>query len=163
MTPDDAEEAYLLNADPAVIKYTGDAPFESIENAREFLINYKSYQLYGMGRWAVIRKSDDAFLGWCGIKYSPEINEYDIGYRFHRRYWNNGYAFEAAYACLNYGFMHLNIENIVGNVMKENLASMRVLEKLQMKFVDEQTFGNEADLKYSMTKLDYQTIQKPQP
>ena len=36
----DAENAYLLNLDPDVIKYTGDDAFTSIEEARTFLINY---------------------------------------------------------------------------------------------------------------------------
>ncbi len=37
MTPVDAEQAYLLNLDPEVIRYTGDEPFDSIETARRFL------------------------------------------------------------------------------------------------------------------------------
>lgn len=36
MTTDDAESAYLLNADPEVIQYTGDSSFESVDEARTF-------------------------------------------------------------------------------------------------------------------------------
>lgn len=155
MTPDDAEEAYLLNADPNVIQYTGDDAFESIEAAKQFLINYQSYRLYGFGRWAVIRKSDEVFLGWCGIKYSPEIDEYDIGYRFHQRYWNNGYAYESAAACLEFGFTQLNIQTIVGRVMKDNCASVRVLEKLNLKFVREEACGKQEGRIYQLHQSDY--------
>jgi ribosomal-protein-alanine N-acetyltransferase len=69
MTPDDAENAYLLNLDPDVIKYNTDSPFGSIEEARNFLINYDHYKKYGFGRWAVVNQSDHEFLGWCGLKY----------------------------------------------------------------------------------------------
>ena len=68
ITTADAEQAYLLNLDPEVIKYTGDEPFSSIEAARAFLEKYDHYKKYGFGRWAVIRKEDRSLLGWCGLK-----------------------------------------------------------------------------------------------
>ena len=43
------------------------------------------------------------FLGWCGLKYSPDPGEYDIGFRLFRDYWNRGYATEAATACPEIG------------------------------------------------------------
>ena len=54
---DDAKSMWELNSDPEVIKYTGDPPFETIEKAREFLLNYKDYEKNGFGRWAVITKA----------------------------------------------------------------------------------------------------------
>ncbi len=82
MTIEDAENIYLLNLDPEVIQYTGDDAFESIESAEKFLSSYNHYSKYDFGRWAVIDKNSQAFLGWCGLKYTPETDEYDIGFRF---------------------------------------------------------------------------------
>lgn len=124
----DAENFYLLNADEDVIKYTGDKAFESINEAKSFLENYNLYQEYGYGRWAVIAKSNEEFLGWCGLKYSPEIDEVDIGFRFFKRHWNKGYATESAKACIEYGFENLNLKTIVGRAMEANVASIKVLE-----------------------------------
>ena len=76
METDDAENAYRLNLDWENIKYTGDKPFESIQEAKEFLLNYSHYKNYGFGRWAVIEKYSNEFLGWCGLKYTPELDEY---------------------------------------------------------------------------------------
>ena len=45
-----------------------------------------------------------------------------------------GFATEAAQACLNYGFNHLNIDKIVGRAAAENIASIQVLEKLKMTY-----------------------------
>lgn len=129
---EDAEDFYNLNLDPEVLKYTGDAPFESIHSAREFLMNYDQYQLYGVGRLAVIHKKTSKFMGWCGIKYSLVQDEYDLGFRFFRRYWNQGFATETAKACLSYGFNQLGLPRIVGRAMKENIASIKVLEKIGM-------------------------------
>ena len=135
-TVDDAENAYLLNLDPEVIKYTGDGPFASVEEAQTFLENYASYRTYGFGRWAVILKETNEYLGWCGLKYTPELDEFDIGYRFMQKYWGLGYATESAKACIRYGFEELNIRTIVGRAMTENVNSIKVLKKLGMTYLE---------------------------
>lgn len=137
ITVDDAESAFLLNSDPEVLQYTGDEPFDSVEEAREFLGKYDHYRKYGFGRWAVIRKEDNEFLGWCGLKYTEDLDEFDIGFRFFKKYWNCGYASESAEACLKLGFEQFNMPEIVGRARKENGASIRVLEKLGLVFRNE--------------------------
>lgn len=150
MTEEDAENAYLLNLDPEVVQYTGDGPFESVEVAREFLKNYQDYKKYGMGRWAVVHKETGEYLGWCGLKYFADKNEVDVGYRLQKKYWGHGYATESATACIEYGFNKLRLTRIVGNVMKENLASIRVLEKLGMTLLKESPCGGEEGLVYEV-------------
>lgn len=135
MTPEDAENAYILNLDPEVLRYTGDDPFESVEEAREFLEKYESYEKYGFGRWAVILKETGEYLGWCGLKYTPELDEFDIGYRLMKKFWGKGYATEAAEACLNLGFNQFGMKTIVGRAMPENEASVRVLEKIGLTYL----------------------------
>ncbi|TSJ42520.1 GNAT family N-acetyltransferase [Fluviicola chungangensis] len=135
MTPDDAENAYMLNLDPEVLRYTGDDPFEGVEEARKFLENYESYQKYGFGRWAMILKETGEYLGWCGLKYTPELDEFDIGYRLMKKFWGKGYATEAAEACLDLGFNQFGMETIVGRAMPENGASVRVLEKIGLTYL----------------------------
>lgn len=129
---EDDHSMYELNADPLVIQYTGDAAFPSPAAARRFLARYQreTYRRYGMGRLAVLRREDDSWLGWCGLKYHPDAGKVDLGFRFFRRYWGNGYATEAGRACLEYGFRQLRLEVIVAHALKVNLASIRVLEKL---------------------------------
>lgn len=135
MTPEDAENAYILNLDTEVLRYTGDDPFESVEEAREFLEKYESYEKYGFGRWAVILKETGEYLGWCGLKYTPELDEFDIGYRLMKKFWGKGYATEAAEACLNLGFNQFGMKTIVGRAMPENEASVRVLEKIGLTYL----------------------------
>lgn len=151
----DAEHFYQLNQDPQVLKFTGDQPFDSIEAARSFLKNYDQYQKYGVGRLAVKDKSTHEFIGWCGLKYSPDAHEYDIGFRYFRRYWNKGYATETAQKCLDYGFDTLQIEEIVGRAMKDNIASIKVLRKLGMTFKETFDFDGQEGLIYRITKHDY--------
>jgi len=68
------------------------------------------------------------------------MNQTDIGFRFFKQHWGKGYATEAGKACIEYGFSTLNLPKIVGRVMKDNVASIRVLEKLGMTFVREMEF-----------------------
>ncbi len=132
-TVEDAEAFYQLNTDPEVLKYTGDLPFASVEEARTFLEHYSEYKKHGFGRWAVLTKMDQRVIGWCGLKYNEE-GQIDIGFRFFRNQWGKGYATEAAQATLHYGFTHLHLTEVVGRAIVENKSSVRVLEKLGMQF-----------------------------
>lgn len=104
----DAQNFYELNLNPNVIKYTGNSAFKDIEEAKTFLKNYSDYQKNGFGRWAVIQKSTQEFLGWCGLKYDEKLDETDIGFCFFEHFWNQGFACESAKACIKYGFEKLN-------------------------------------------------------
>lgn len=142
LTIDDAGDFYALNLDQEVIKYTGDQAFESKQAAKTFLTNYDQYERYGVGRLAVIDKKTLKFIGWCGLKYSLDKDEYDIGFRFYRKYWNKGYATETATKIIEFGFKELKLTKIVGRAMKENIASIKVMEKIGMKFKDTFDFGS---------------------
>jgi RimJ/RimL family protein N-acetyltransferase len=134
LTKDDALDFYKLNLDEEVLKYTGDKPFEDISSATDFLLNYDQFEKYRVGRMAVVSKEELKFIGWCGIKFDSNKNEFDIGFRFYRKYWNKGFATETAKKCLEFGFDQLKIKRVVGRAMEENTASIKVLEKLGMKF-----------------------------
>ena len=143
ITPEDAAFAFNLNSDPDVLRYTGDEPFDSVEEARTFLENYSDYARNGFGRWGMELKETGELIGWCGLKRDRETQEIDLGFRLFQSCWNKGYATEAATACLNLGFNEWNRERIVGRAMKANLGSIRVLEKVGMQFVEE--FEDEGD------------------
>lgn len=129
----DAKYFFELNNDPEVIKYTGDSAFLSLEEAEHFLKNYSHYDEHGFGRWAVIRKEDNEFLGWCGLKFNEE-NYVDIGFRFFQKFWGKGYATEAAQESLRIGFDQFSITEIIGRTAKQNISSIRVLEKIGMEY-----------------------------
>lgn len=126
---------FQMNADPEVIKYTGDTPFVSQEAAHTFIETYDAYETTGIGRWAVIRRADDAFLGWCGLKYHSKERVVDLGFRFYRCYWGHGYATESAKAVIQYAFHTLNYPFLVAHAHVDNAASHAVIKKCEMRFV----------------------------
>ncbi|WP_276391272.1 GNAT family N-acetyltransferase [Eudoraea chungangensis] len=135
---DDARNMFNLNSDPEVIRYTGDQAFRSVDDARLFIESYKEYSDNGFGRWAVVEKKRSVFIGWCGFKRNEE-DLIDLGFRFFKKQWNKGFATEAAKATLAYGFGSLNFDRIIGRAAKDNVASIKVLNKIGMQYykVDE--------------------------
>lgn len=145
----DAEAAFELNSDPDVLRYTGDNPLCSVEDARRFIADYPDFREFGFGRWACIHKPTKAIIGFCGLKYLPEFNEIDIGYRFIPSYWGIGLATEACIACLEFGFHTMGLNRIVAFVMPENVASIRVVEKSGMLFDAEFDYDGTLTLRFA--------------
>lgn len=147
-----AEEGRLLtdlNSDPEVTRYTGDGPVKDPADATRILKEIILPQYAGrMGRWAVHLKSNDAFTGWCGLKYIAELDEVDLGYRFFKMYWGKGYATESAKAVMEYGINVLKLQTIVGRAAIGNHSSIRVLEKAGLQFCGEGVEHGDAIVNY---------------
>ena len=143
---EDAKEFFLLNNDPEVIKYTGDDPFNHVDAAAQFLKNYEykiphqSNKKFRIGRWAMVDKINSEFIGWCGLKFVEEINEVNLGYRLHKRFWGMHYATESSKASLDFGFNQLEIPVIVARAMKANVASIQVMKNCGMTYWKESHF-----------------------
>ena len=97
----------------------------------------KSQQDNGFGFWAIERKSDGAFLGYCGFKVvrdegAPIEGEIEVGWRLREDAWGQGYAQEAARACLDWAWANLDLARIVSITVPANRASWNVMERLGM-------------------------------
>lgn len=83
---------------------------------------------------AVVLKSKNLLIGNCGIRMdSPNAIQADIGYEFDPKYWNRGFATEAAHAIVDFGFHRLRLHRIYAWCVADNLGSAHVLEKLGMR------------------------------
>lgn len=158
--PADAPGILALDSDPEVRRYVPGPLLTSLDEAAR-VIDYirAQYERNGIGRWAVERRADGAFLGWCGLKLVDDsvtngrTNYYDLGYRLLRRCWGQGYASEAAQASLRYGFETLRLPELHATVMQGNEASRRVVEKLG--------FGRTATFEQDGAPWDW--YQRPNP
>jgi [ribosomal protein S5]-alanine N-acetyltransferase len=142
-TGEDAPLLLALNSDPEIVKYVHELPLETEEQAKKILIDiilpqYKN----NLGRWAIHIKENNEFIGWCGLKYRPELDEMDLGYRLMQKAWGKGYATEAAQHTLDHGFRSLHLKLITGKAHIENIASIKVLEKIGMNFIGEGIVDN---------------------
>jgi RimJ/RimL family protein N-acetyltransferase len=152
MTVDDAAAFYALNSHPDVMRYTGEPPIETVEAARDAIAAYPDFEKYGYGRWACVLKETGAIIGFCGLKYLDDLDKVDVGFRFLPEYWGKGLATEAARASIAFGFNVLMLDQIIGLVLPENGASIRVLEKLGMRSEGEIEYDGVVALRYVITR-----------
>ncbi len=148
MTIDDAAAFYALNSHPEVMRYTGEPPLRSVDEARDVIAAYPDFDTHGFGRWGCVLKDTGALIGFCGLKYLDELGEVDVGFRFLPEYWGRGLATEACRACVDFGFERMGLKRIIALVLPENLASIRVLEKVGMRFDGEVGYEGIVALRY---------------
>lgn len=133
---DDAPAVLEFGSHPEVSRFTGDAgEVESLDDALRVIVEtwHGDYRTHGYGRLAVVDKASDRVIGFCGLKYLSDLQMTDIGYRFLPEFWGRGLATESATAVMDHGREALQLTEIVGMVMPENVGSRRVLEKLGLK------------------------------
>lgn len=135
LTLEDAGALNRLNADPQVMRYIGPLQ-DSVEKTRRYLMDgpMADYHKYGFGRHAMLHRASGEFIGFCGLKYLPELDEVDVGYRLLPAYWGQGLVTEAARETMRFGREDLGLKRIIGLAMPDNQASIRVLEKLGMQY-----------------------------
>ncbi|MFN0065226.1 MAG: GNAT family N-acetyltransferase [Chlamydiales bacterium] len=124
-----------LNADPRVMEFFP-APWTREESKTSMQTARKHIEMYGWGKWAVSLLATGEFIGSIGLEeidfqasFSPNI---ELGYRLAFEHWGKGYAFEGAKAALEYGFSHLNLQEIVAFTPVQNLRSQHVMKRIDM-------------------------------
>ncbi|MGH1388142.1 GNAT family N-acetyltransferase [Kordia sp.] len=156
----DVEGILALDSDPEVHEFLGKKPIKTIEEAKE-IIDYirGQYVKNGIGRWAIIDKETNDFIGWTGLKYEEEVrkefNYYDLGYRLRRKYWGKGIASETAIASLAYGFEKLDLKEIGGAADVNHSASNKILQKIGMKCIDTFVYDGELHNWYKIEKAEW--------
>lgn len=138
-TLDDADAVLEFSTCPDVTRFTGDAGTVRSKQEAENLIRnvwLAEYEKYGYARYALVHKGDQKVIGFCGVKYEPELGLPDIGYRILPAYWGKGLATEAVRATLKYAREVLGLERIIVEVVDQNLASNKLLLKLGFRHVD---------------------------
>ncbi|HEX7115029.1 MAG TPA: GNAT family N-acetyltransferase [Steroidobacter sp.] len=136
LTVDDDAFIYRLVNEPSWLEYIGDKGVRCLEDARDYIRNgpMQMYDRYGFGLYLVELKSDSTALGLCGLIKRDALPDVDIGFAFLPEFWRRGYAFEAASAVLEHGRRDFGLQRIVAITSPHNASSMKLLEKLGMRF-----------------------------
>lgn len=140
--PSDIDGMFELDSDPEVHKYLGNKPVterEQISNVINFI--RQQYTDNGIGRWAIIDKKTNHFIGWTGLKFVTDLtnnhkNYYDLGYRLIKKYWGQGIAIETAIASLNFAFEQLKAGEVYAMADCENDGSNKILKKVGLNFIE---------------------------
>src|SRR4051794_14938605 len=94
----DGEALFVLHSSAKVLRYWDAPPWTERARADRFIAACRAISDEGTGaRLAVDRRSDGAFIGWCGlVRWNPEFRSASLGYIFSDSVWGQGYATEAA-------------------------------------------------------------------
>lgn len=125
----------LLNS-PGWIRFIGDRGMRTEDEARDYLAKgpIDMYRRLGFGLYAVLRRGDAAPIGMCGLIKRDGLDDVDIGFAFLDQHAGQGYAFEAAQAVMAHGREVLGLQRIVAITSVDNDRSIRLLEKIGLRF-----------------------------
>jgi ribosomal-protein-alanine N-acetyltransferase len=150
LTPADAPFILTLLNDPDWLRFIGDRGVRTLEQAADYIAAgpVQMYARYGFGLYLTELKAGAEPIGLCGLIKRDFLDDVDIGFAFLPRYRSAGYAFEAAAAVLDYARSALGLRRVVAIVDPANERSVRLLEKLGLRFERMVAYpGEELDLR----------------
>ena len=127
----DADAAFGWFGNAVVMRFTPTGADKSIEQTSARLAGYQSHQnAHGFSKWLVMERHSGIAIGDAGLLVLPEYGWVDIGFRFAQPHWSKGLATEVASAWVRAGFDEFHVAKLGAFAHPENLASLRILEKL---------------------------------
>ena len=152
--PDDLDELAKLFADPDVMRYVGNGqPIDRNEAERALRSIINHWERHGFGRWAVVDKQSNEFIGFGGLRSLFDTPE--VVYHFSKENWGKGLATELARASLRFGFEDRGFDRIVAVAKPENRASIHVMQKLGMRFEMKTSYYNIEVVQYEITRNEF--------
>ena len=133
LTLEMADDVYINSIDEDNMKYLPDEVFtkeEAMETVEFLIEQYKKED--GPFVYAVFNKETNKYIGHVELILLPNKN-YEIGYHIGKKYTGFGYAKEAVNDFVKYLVTERKIKKIYGISLKENIASIKVLEKCNFK------------------------------
>ena len=129
-TDADREPFAVMNADPEVTRHLS-GPMTRVESDGYLERIQDHWEHWGYGLFAVELLSEPELVGFVGLSHHRALpNEVEIGWRLARRVWGAGLATEGAAAVRDLAFGDLQLDRLVSLTTDENLASIRVMDKL---------------------------------
>lgn len=126
---------HKLQSNPNVLQFA-DGEVKSLSaHKKEIKSLIDRYSISNNDFWiyAIERKSDNHFIGTLALVKDNTDDE--IGYRFLEKYWGKGYGLEICKATIRY-CKSIGMKKLVGYVVDENVASAKILQKLNFKIVN---------------------------
>jgi ribosomal-protein-alanine N-acetyltransferase len=134
---DDWHAVLAYQSDPRYLRYYPwtERTAEEVQAFVQRFIGWQTEEPRTRFQLAVVLRAEGRLIGTCGIRMAAaDIRKADLGYEVAPSHWGQGYATEAARTMLGFGFEELGLHRIWASCLAENVASVRILEKLGMRF-----------------------------
>jgi ribosomal-protein-alanine N-acetyltransferase len=133
---DDLAATHRVFDDPAVRRYLWDDRPVSLEDTASVVqASARDFSERGVGLFGVRLRGAEELVGLCGLRWEDGIGDMEIIYCLLPELWGRGLATEAAEACLRFAFEEARLERVMAGADEPNAASLRIIEKLGMRFV----------------------------
>lgn len=130
--PADAEALMRIHEDPEALKHVHHgAGSEGLAHALRMVTRMtEHWHQRGYGPWVVVERATGQVIGRVGL-WNPEgWPDLELGWIILRSHWGQGFATEAAAAALAWTWDHVQTDHVISLIEPDNLASIRVAEKL---------------------------------
>jgi RimJ/RimL family protein N-acetyltransferase/GNAT superfamily N-acetyltransferase len=127
--PRDVALGVASAADPEVQRFLG-GPKDAYEAYNNMATHAGHWALRGYGPWMVERRADGEPLGRLGLWYPETWPDVEIGWRFYRSAWGQGYATEAARAALGWIWTNQSFDHLISLIVSDNTPSQRLAQRL---------------------------------
>jgi RimJ/RimL family protein N-acetyltransferase len=131
----DEQEIFTLRSDSEINKYLNRQVSNTIDDARNFInkvnenIN-KNDSLY----WAITLSDKNILVGTiCLFSFSDENDKCEIGYELLTNFQGQGIMKEAVEKVIDYAFNTIKVQKIEAFFHRDNLSSVRLLDKFSFK------------------------------
>jgi RimJ/RimL family protein N-acetyltransferase len=130
LTMDDLDEFVALHAEPDVSRFM--LALDREQAIERLQACDREWKTRGHGLLAILDRDADRFLGRTGLRYWPQFDETEVGWALRPHAWGNGYATEAARACITWGLRELGLPYLTAMIRPDNARSINVAERLGM-------------------------------
>ncbi len=148
----DFEEYAAIQMDPEVTRYTVRTHLDRMESWRHLACIVGHWHLRGFGMWGVFERDSGRLVGRVGFHQPEGWPDFELGWTMGRPSWGKGYAPEAARACLDYAFNEMKREHVISLIDPNNIASIRVAEKIGETLEGETEIGGHQVLIYGVRR-----------
>ncbi|HEX3603951.1 MAG TPA: GNAT family protein [Steroidobacteraceae bacterium] len=131
----DFDAVHAYSSDPRVTRYLFFGPRDAHSTAEYLEELLASQRELPRTRFelAVEESASGKLIGACDLSL-VESNVVDLGYMLGAEQWGKGYATEIALALIDAAFFDLRAQRVISTVDVNNAASIRVLEKIGMRW-----------------------------
>jgi RimJ/RimL family protein N-acetyltransferase len=141
----DFEQYAAIHMDPDVTRFTARVQLDLFESYKHLAMIVGLWHLKGFGMWGAFERDSQKLVGRVGFHQPVTWPDFELGWTIGKQFWGKGYAPEAAKACLDYAFDTIGKKRVISLIDPQNVASIRVAEKIGEHLTDERftTGGHE--------------------